>query len=190
MRIIAGEFKSRRLAFIKSPQLRPTMDRVKESLFNVLGEAVKGKAVLDLFAGCGSLGLEALSRGAKETTFVDSSRTALQVLVKNIASLSLARDRAKVLGITWMEAIRRFSKTGVKFDLVLLDPPYSEPDAVQNVLLALGDSDILRPVSWIAIEHTDRYKIPEEALKTKFKLVKNLIFGGTALSFLVTTDET
>lgn len=188
MRIIAGEFKSRRLEFVKTPDLRPTMDRVKESLFNVLGGTVENEQVLDLFAGSGSLGLEALSRGAKKAVFVDSSPIAQKLLAKNLASLKIPPQKASVLTLPWEMALN-FLKRKDPFDLVLMDPPYTQPELIQNVLSVLGEADILRPACRIVVEHTHRYKIPEELLKGKFKLYKTLICGGTALSFLMVSNE-
>mgnify|MGYP001579253717 CR=1 FL=1 len=191
MRIIAGEFKGRRLQFIKSPEVRPTMDRVKESLFNVLGGRLEVKNVLDLFAGSGSLGLEAISRGAEKVVFADQDRMVLKVLQQNIEKLgfSQSRDRIRVLGLAWQAALQRLKSEKTVFDLVFVDPPYTQTGVIRNVLMALGDSDILRPASTIVVEHSSRDKIQEETLPPGFRRYKELFFGGTALTFFEVNRE-
>ena len=130
MRIIGGDFRGRRLASVgkgdEAAHLRPTSDRVRESLFNVLaggyGDPCEGARVLDMFAGTGALGLEALSRGAEHVTFVENGRKSLALLKENI-SLCRAADRARIVA----HDARRLAKTStVPFDLTFLDPPYGK----------------------------------------------------------------
>ncbi len=125
MRIIAGTAKGRRLAAPRSGGTRPFTSRMKESLFAVLGSVVEGSRVLDLYAGSGSLGLEALSRGAESATFVESARPALEALRRNIAAVGLG---GTVVGEPVEAYLRR---GGGPFDVVFVDPPY-----------ALGDDDL------------------------------------------------
>jgi len=184
MRVIAGEFKGRRLKFIKHDQLRPTMDRVKESMFNVLGGYLEPGRVLDLFAGCGSLGIEALSRGAGEIYFVDSSREALGVLRENLETLRVPASRYKILRATWKSALQQLKRGGTSFDLVLIDPPYNKSGLIENALMELGGFDILRPSARIVAEHSSRYSVEDSALPEGIEKVKVLRFGGTTLTFI------
>jgi 16S rRNA (guanine966-N2)-methyltransferase len=121
VRVVAGEFKGRRLHAPRGARTRPTADRVREALFSVLGEGAQGARVLDLFAGSGALGIEALSRGAAEATFVESSPAALRALKANLEALGASAevhrgDARRFLGAA--------SRAGRQYDLVFLDPPY------------------------------------------------------------------
>ncbi|MGA7966719.1 MAG: 16S rRNA (guanine(966)-N(2))-methyltransferase RsmD [Gammaproteobacteria bacterium] len=120
LRIVGGVWRSRRLRFPAGPSLRPTPDRVRETLFNWLGPWVEGRRVLDLFAGSGALGLEALSRGAAEAVFVERERPAADALRANIETLGV--DKASVL---CTDALRFLERTESSFDLVFIDPPYA-----------------------------------------------------------------
>jgi 16S rRNA (guanine966-N2)-methyltransferase len=121
MRIIAGEWRGRRLNAPRGSDVRPTTDRVRESWFSILGSRIQGASVLDLFCGSGALGLEALSRGAAGAVFVDRSRKALQALERNIRELG-AEDRARVVSGDALGFVKGLSPAA--FDLALVDPPY------------------------------------------------------------------
>lgn len=122
MRIIGGKFRSRVLAEFKGESVRPTADRTKEALFNILGTKVIGARVLDLFAGSGALGLECLSRGASEVVFNDCAKDSVALLKKNLAALKLSvGEEAKVMNTDALVCLGRLS--GV-FDLIFIDPPY------------------------------------------------------------------
>lgn len=120
MRIIAGKHRGRALASFRGDHIRPTPDRVKESLFQILSSKIAGARVLDLFAGSGALGLECLSRGAGEVVFNDSSRESLAVLQKN---LRIAEEGAKVFNLDFRTLLSRIEG---RFDLIFCDPPYQE----------------------------------------------------------------
>lgn len=139
MRVVAGEAGGRRLAAPPGTDTRPTLDRVREALFNALGslDAVEGARVLDLFAGSGALGIEALSRGAAHCTFVERSAAARRVVQANLDATGLA-DRARVVGGDARRHLAEASDdpAGGRFDLVLLDPPYATDDATWADLLA------------------------------------------------------
>lgn len=122
IRIIAGKWRSRRIAFVAHEGLRPTPDRVRETLFNWLGQQLEGQACLDLFAGAGALGLEALSRGAASVTFVEQHPAAVQKLRANLQLLGA--DNARVLRIDALEFLHN-SAGRERFDLVFLDPPFA-----------------------------------------------------------------
>jgi 16S rRNA (guanine(966)-N(2))-methyltransferase RsmD len=181
MRIIAGEFKGRRLQFIKTPGIRPAMDRVKESLFNVLGGLLMDKEVLDLFAGSGSIGLEAISRGASRCVFVDKDRSTIGVLKENIEKLGLSGDRAEVLCLDWKRALKGLREQGNKFDFLFIDPPYKRQDIYENVLLELLSFDIVREGARAVVEHESRkdFKcwVPPE-----WEYLRTQKFGQTSLS--------
>lgn len=126
MRVIAGEFRGRRLASARTRDLRPTADRVREALFSILGPAVDDARVLDLYAGTGALALEALSRGARSATCVERSPAALAALERNVRDLGLG-DRVTIVrgdALTWARRLRGETD---RFDLVFCDPPYADP---------------------------------------------------------------
>ncbi|MBT8479427.1 MAG: 16S rRNA (guanine(966)-N(2))-methyltransferase RsmD [Gemmatimonadetes bacterium] len=131
LRIIAGEFRGRRIQSPEGRSTRPTRQEVREAWFNVLGDRVVGSRVLDLFAGSGALGLEALSRGASEVCFVESSRTVLSVLRRNIEALGAAA-RCEVLGMDALALISNLERDGGRvWDVVLADPPYASGAAAR-----------------------------------------------------------
>ena len=147
VRVIAGRFGGRRLRAPRGARTRPTADRVRESLFGVLGE-VEGARVLDLFAGSGALGIEALSRGAAEATFVDSSPAALRAVRDNLTALE---QEAEVRRADARAFIRSARKAGRQYDLVFLDPPYRRAAALAGQL----DRElpaILAPDARVAVE--------------------------------------
>ena len=146
MRVVAGKYGGRRILAPKGRSTRPTADRVRESLFSRLGD-LEGCSVLDLFAGSGSLGLEALSRGAKSAVFIDQASTAITAVRANINSLKLG-DRCQVIKGAAKVELQRLQAAGVSFHLVFLDPPYGAElslDALVGVrpLLEVGGEAIL-----------------------------------------------
>jgi 16S rRNA (guanine966-N2)-methyltransferase len=147
VRVIAGRFGGRRLSAPKGARTRPTADRVRESLFSILGD-VEGARVLDLFAGSGALGIEALSRGAASATFVDSSPAAVRAVRDNLAALEQPADVRRADARAFLRTAR---KAGREYDLVFLDPPYRRAAPLANAL----DRDvpaILAPGARVAIE--------------------------------------
>lgn len=126
MRVIAGEFGGRRLASARAAGLRPTADRVREALFSILGDEVRGARVLDLYAGTGALALEALSRGARTATCVERSGAALDALERNVRDLGLDR-RVRVRRGDALAFARRLRGGPSRYDLVFCDPPYADP---------------------------------------------------------------
>ncbi|MBR5773231.1 MAG: 16S rRNA (guanine(966)-N(2))-methyltransferase RsmD, partial [Clostridia bacterium] len=123
MRVITGTAKGMRLASLEGDEVRPTYDRVKEAIFSIIQFDLEGRRVLDLFAGSGQLGIEALSRGAQNATFVDSNRSAIAVIKENLEKTRLSKS-AVVLQTDAVGFIKNYR--GVEFDVVLLDPPYHE----------------------------------------------------------------
>jgi 16S rRNA (guanine966-N2)-methyltransferase len=160
MRIIAGKFKGRRLKTLKGLRIRPTSDRVREALFSILGDMVRGSRVLDLFAGSGALGLEALSRGAEEVVFVEKDRDAREIIRENITALAMDAS-CKVIPGDYRNVLKRLGNKDGSFDLILADPPYQDTDdgAAENVLSLLGEFDTLRKNGLVVIEHSHRVQI-------------------------------
>jgi 16S rRNA (guanine(966)-N(2))-methyltransferase RsmD len=130
MRIISGKCRGLNLSTLKGDNTRPTLDRVKESVFNILGNKLDELVVLDLFAGSGALGLESLSRGAKFCYFVDSSKEAIDIIKKNVAKCRV-EDKSEILNNNFEIALEKF-KDNI-FDLVFLDPPYGKDLGVQAI---------------------------------------------------------
>lgn len=122
MRIIGGEHRGRKLADFKGSEIRPTADRVKESLFNILSVRVAGAFVLDLFCGSGNLGLESLSRGAAKVHFNDISKDSLTILKKNLAAVG-EQEKCKITNLDYLACL---SSTAEKYDIIFIDPPYAK----------------------------------------------------------------
>lgn len=180
MRIISGTSKGRKLVTPKRYSVRPTSDRVKESLFNILGSEVEGKVVLDLFAGTGNLGIEALSRGAKRVIFVEKGRQALRLIQTNLNQFGLA-DRSEILPKDVNRAIGILKQRGECFDLILMDPPY-EKGLIQRTLMKLNTHPIYHGDSILVIEHNRREPLPH--ILEGWNLIRQQKIGDTLLSFL------
>ncbi len=180
MRVISGILKGRRLVAPPGMAIRPTADRIKESLFNILGGSVVAKRVLDLFAGTGALGIEALSRGAACALFVDFSPAARSAIRRNIRELALD-DRARVIHWDLRKNLDFLIRETAAFDLVFLDPPY-QTQAVAPVLTALSACRALAPGARVIIEHSLREPVAQPA--DSLVLVDQRRFGKTLVSFM------
>jgi 16S rRNA (guanine966-N2)-methyltransferase len=154
MRIISGISKGKRLQTPKDKTIRPTSDRVKESIFNILGDEVEGRIVLDLFAGTGNLGIEALSRGAKKAVFVEKGRQALRLIQKNLFQCGL-ENVSEILPKEAHRAIGILNQRGESFDLILMDPPY-EKGLIQQTMVKLNTHKIYHEDTILVIEHDRR----------------------------------
>jgi 16S rRNA (guanine966-N2)-methyltransferase len=174
MRIIAGEWGGRRLRTAPGRATRPTAERVREALFSVLGP-VDGSTVLDLFAGSGALGLEALSRRAGRAVFVERDRSALAALRANIQALALHSDRALVRPIDARVAVRTARKRRETYDLVFLDPPYRQRAGLAG-LLSEAIPALLSPAGRV-ISESDR----RELLELAIPLVHERRYGDTVI---------
>lgn len=175
MRIISGKFKGRRLKGFNASHIRPTMDRVKETLFNILQNDVEGSMVLDLFAGTGSLGIEALSRGAAKVCMVESSPKSLSIIRENLQELQIKA------GIDLIpKDVFRFLKQAqtIEFDLVFIDPPFTEALA-HKVMTAMAESDIPRAGGIVAIEASKQERIDTEY--PNFEFLDQRPFGDKSL---------
>jgi 16S rRNA (guanine966-N2)-methyltransferase len=183
MRIIAGAFKGRRLAPVKG-RIRPTAAKVREAVFSILGPGVGGLRVLDLFAGTGALGIEALSRGAAAAVFVEDHPESLKVLRRNLADLDLA-DRTTVSALPVTTALKKLAGHGESFGLVFIDPPYGGGDALAT-LTALVSINLLRPGARVVVEHSRRDSLPEACGGLTRLTVRR--YGDTQVAFYLMAE--
>jgi 16S rRNA (guanine966-N2)-methyltransferase len=181
LRIIAGELKGRKLVTVPGMQTRPTADRVRESIFNILGAGVRDALVLDLFAGTGAMGIEALSRGAESVVFADNDKTALTALAKNIKMCSL-ENRANIIKWNILKNLNIICSFPLAFNLVFIDPPYNK-NMIQPTLSNLAKSRCLENGARVAIEHSPREPISLE--DQNFKISDQRRYGKTLVSFLI-----
>ncbi len=184
MRVIAGSQKGRRLLGPRGPGLRPTPDRVKEALFSILGSRVSGARVLDLYAGTGAIGIEALSRGARTVTFVESHPASLRVLRANLERCGLSAG-AEVRSCRAEEFLRR-SQEGEPYDLIFADPPYRS-DASVSLLALLSEGPVAGPDSTVILEHATRREPPPEI--GIWRRSRRYRYGDTSLSLYVRALE-
>jgi 16S rRNA (guanine(966)-N(2))-methyltransferase RsmD len=184
MRVIAGKYRSRRLQSLPGMDLRPTADRLRETLFDVLTAGApslfEGTVWIDLYAGTGAVGIEALSRGARMVYFVDSSSRAADVIRKNIESLKVEAG-SEVLRDDSMRALRGLEARGVQADFVFLDPPYRMEEAYPQALEALSKSPLLQGGGTVIAEHAKRFD-PGETFG-RLRRYRKLLQGDAALSF-------
>jgi len=159
---------------------RPTSDRLRESIFNILAFQIHGRLVLDLFAGTGALGIEALSRGAESAVFIDRGARAISVIDKNITLCGLA-DRATVLKFDILKGLHRLRIMGKNFDLVFMDPPYNR-NIIRPTLIQLHHSRTVKDGALLVIEHDEKEAIPEDL--AAYELTDRRKYGKTGVSFL------
>jgi 16S rRNA (guanine966-N2)-methyltransferase len=178
MRIIAGIYRSRLIKAVEGSSTRPTLDKVKEALFSTLGPHIEGNAALDLFAGSGNIGLEAISRGMQPVVFVDGSQAAIQVIHANIKVLGCEKQ-AQVYRMDAFQALRYLSKKELKFYFVYLDPPYLKIDLIA-ILEALNHYDLILEDSIIVIEQPKEASSVEHPMYT---LEKTAVYGTVALHY-------
>jgi 16S rRNA (guanine966-N2)-methyltransferase len=181
MRVIAGTFRSRILKSLKGMALRPTSDYLRETLFNVLGPGISGSRFLDLYAGTGAVGIEALSRGAVEAVFVENHRPTAKLIHENLASLQIVSGTHVIA----MEAIHAIAKLAAQshaaFDFIFLDPPYAAEKEYAMAMNLLGTSQIVSPSSVVIAEHRKSFELAETFGKLhRYRVLKQ---GDAALSF-------
>lgn len=181
MRIVAGSAKGRALQGPKptSRHIRPTADRVRETLFNVLGQWLEGQSVLDLYAGTGALGLEALSRGAGRAVLVDSDREALALCRQNTDALGFSAQ-VEILAQPVARAVEQLGKRGTPFELIFADPPYAAR-VVETVVEQVAKAGLLAPGGMLVVEHDKREAAPE--FHEGLARVDQRRFGDTLASF-------
>lgn len=181
MRIITGSAKGLLLKAPRGMNTRPTTDRVKESLFSILGDIVVDAKVLDIFAGTGNLGLEALSRGANHAVFVDQSRESIAVIQENALHTRL-NDQSTIIKADVVRQLRQLSLTNHSFDLVFCDPPYNK-GYVQQVLEILDSSSLLLPQAIVVIEHSQHETIAPTW--NHLEVRRSERYGETLITFLL-----
>jgi 16S rRNA (guanine966-N2)-methyltransferase len=187
MRIIAGIVKGFLLKAPKGLDVRPTSDRVKETVFNILSSQIVDAEVLDLFAGTGNLGLEALSRGAASAVFLDVSRKSLEVVKENIAHTNL-NDRCEVRKTDALLGIDFFQKNHKKFDLIFCDPPYNQ-GLVGKVLANLDNPDSILSLDGVLIVEHSRHEGWPDCLEY-LQMRRTEKFGETLISFVTRKSTT
>ena len=174
MRIIAGELKGRRLKAPTWNGLRPTSDKLRETLFNVVAARVNGARVLDFYAGTGAIGIEALSRGALHVTFVENDRRAVHLIGENLLHCGL-KDRYAIIRTPQ-------SLPAGSIDLAVLDPPYDAPDLTASIAAA---EPLMAPAGLLVLEHARRRAAPDEV--GRLRKTRDLVSGDSALAFYVST---
>jgi len=179
IRVISGIYKGRRLKIVPSPSVRPMQDKVKGALFNILGDRLRGAVCLDGFAGTGSVGLEALSRGAARCVFVDEFYPSIKVLRQNVEKCG-AEDKAVVLHREFNRAVIDLAKKGVRFDVVFLDPPYRLLEE-RNPLRILRKRDVVKPGGLVVLRHY--YRV--EPKLGDFKLERRKKLGDDVIALFV-----
>ena len=184
MRVIAGTYRSRILKSLKGLALRPTSDRLRETLFNALGAGISGSRFLDLFAGTGAVGIEALSRGAAHVAFIENHAPAAALIRKNLASLEIASeatvicaDAARALE----SAAARVNAGALPYDYIFIDPPWAATADYSRVMQFLASSALVAPDGIVIVEHRKSASLPESF--DTLKRVRLLRQGDAALSF-------
>ena len=175
MRVITGTARGRRLKELEGMETRPTTDRVKEGLFNILQFDIEGRRILDLFAGTGQLGIECLSRGADSAVFVDRRADAVKLIRDNLKTTELT-EKARVVAGDSMEYLKSLRE---KFDIIFLDPPYAA-GLLEEAISHITEFDILSPHGIIVAEHPVEKALP--AVKAPYRLHRTYRYGKIALT--------
>jgi len=187
MRVIAGTARGTRLGALKGANIRPTLDRVKESFFNKVGQTLEGVVFLDLFAGTGSMGIEALSRGAEKVVFVENNHRAQNLIYSNLERCHFGPDEIDSEEKNWillkssaLHALQIFQERGYRFDIVYVDPPFAD-GLYKGCLEALARSDLLAESSLVVAEHHHKNDLQENYDKLVLKSERKL--GDSCLSY-------
>ena len=193
MRVIAGKYRSRQLHSLRGAVLRPTSDRLRETLFNILAPILDDAIFVDLFAGSGAVGIEALSRGARLAIFVEKQATGVALIRRNLESLGIpiarpdAAERpkfsgaAEILRLDALAGIKRLLERDTRADIIFADPPYAESSAYGDVLDIVGNSELLAAGGMMVLEHSSRAELPTTA--GALERIRLLRQGDSTLSF-------
>ncbi|MDP2688861.1 MAG: 16S rRNA (guanine(966)-N(2))-methyltransferase RsmD [Deltaproteobacteria bacterium] len=184
MRVIGGKCKGRRLAAVKGASTRPTSDKVREAVFDILPREFPFRSVLDLFAGTGAMGIEALSRGAQDAAFVDMDAPAVQVIRKNLSACGLA-GQGRVYRRDARSALRSFARKGERFDLIFIDPPY-DSSLVEETLKDIDRAGLLS-LGGVVVAETSK-RTPVAAELSSIGLVDERRYGDTLVYFYEVKD--
>ena len=180
LRIIGGELRGKKLYTIPGTLIRPTAGRLRESIFNILSYQIKEAIVLDLFAGTGAFGIEALSRGAESAVFIDNNKTALSVVERNVQSCAVD-NRSRIIRWNIVKNLNCIKSIGSTFDLVFMDPPYNN-GLIKPSLINLHASGSLGKEACIIVEHNYLEPIPE--ISKQFELIDQRKYGKKLISFI------
>ena len=180
MRIISGTARGTKLYTLEGLETRPTLDRVKESLFNIIQNEIKGSIVLDLFSGSGAIGLELLSRGAKKAILCDKSKEAIQIINKNVEKTHF-QDKAEIYNVDFKTAIKKLENQ--KFDIIYIDPPYVT-DYVKIAVEEIVRNKLVNYDSKIIIETDDEERILKQIENINVKVVDKRKYGRATIIFL------
>ncbi len=190
MRVVAGTYRGRRLKSLRGPALRPTSDKLRETLFNILGAAVTGSVFVDLYAGTGAVGIEALSRGARFVVFIEKHPPAVALIRDNLNSLGILSPSSNplnddsgnvlVLSADAVQGLKLVAERGLRADFVFADPPYADVRAYERSLNFLDESDVLNSGAWVIVEHAKRHRLPERL--SRLLRARTLVQGDAALS--------
>ena len=186
MRIIAGQFRGRKLIRFNKEAIKPTTDKTRESIFNIIISYInndkknnmpfEGFNVLDIFAGTGALGFEAISRGAENVTFIEKSRDNLRVLYKNVDHLKV-KEKVNII----KRSIRKVKQINGKFDLIFMDPPYQMNLILKKTLKKVLDFKIIKKKTIIVLEHAKKKKI---VIPKEFEIIKEKNYGNSSLTLI------
>ena len=184
MRVIAGIYRSRILKTLKGPALRPTTDRLRETLFNVLAPVISGARFVDVFAGTGAVGIEALSRGAEEVVFIEHHASTAALILKNLQSLEI-RAGATIIPLDALRGLEKLDaaspKPATRLEIVFLDPPYAATENYARVLSFLSTARFLSEGSIVIAEHRHNFEFPEQL--GNLQRVRILKQGDACLTF-------
>jgi 16S rRNA (guanine966-N2)-methyltransferase len=188
MRIIAGLYRGRKLKTLRGMALRPTPDRLRETLFDVLGDSVRGSVFIDAYAGTGAVGIEALSRGARQVYLIEENSAAIQIMESNIALLGAApdgplgvRESIRVIRAPALQGLRALETRGVRARFCFLDPPYEAHGEYARSLRLLGASRLIDAGGWMVVQHSKLEELDERAgCLARFRLLTQ---GSNVLSF-------
>ena len=180
MRVIAGDFKGRQISAARGDNTRPTTDKIKENVFNIMGQFFDGGCVLDLFAGSGNLGIEALSRGMDHAVFIDLDVNAIRVIKENIFRLKLQK-RAEIYRNDAFKALALLSKKGARFDLIFLDPPYGKI-SITELIAMIVTNELLNDDGLIMCEYSKGIEIVYDV--SSLKELKHELYGSVEILIL------
>lgn len=183
LRIISGKFKNRKIQSPKGMETRPTSDRLRGAVFNMLQQQIEGVDFLDLFAGSGAMGIEAISRGARRVVLVDQGRAAIEVIRENLETLGVGRE-ALVMGQDVFRALDYLEGKGETFDVIYVDPPYTERKGIKGIgskiLERIDRGKLLKRDGELFIEESQESELEKESL-SQLKFIEQRVYGRPCL---------
>ena len=179
MRVISGSVKGRKLKSPFGHGIRPTSDKVKEAIFNILGDILTDLSFLDLYAGSGSIGIEALSRDAKSTTFIDKKISSIELIKTNLEKCGLKKNM-EIIHFNVLDALLALANRQRKYDIIFIDPPYNS-DLAEKTLNTLAKTDIPKPDARILVEHSSKKSLNDISINN-LCYIKDYSFGDTSIT--------